>query len=121
MATEDEAGESTRMVAPALRERVRQSHSHLLEITEGAATRRFALSGDLVVLGRGADADFRIDSDELSRKHAWFRRRGTEYVCHDLDSRNGVFLNGLRVHSAVLRDGDIIELGTVVIVYRDRF
>ena len=32
---------------------------------------------------------------------------------------NGIVLNGLKVHSAVLRDGDQVQLGDVVLSYRE--
>ena len=35
-------------------------------------------------------------------------------LIHDFESRNGVFLNGIKVHSAILRDGDILQLADVV-------
>jgi pSer/pThr/pTyr-binding forkhead associated (FHA) protein len=37
----------------------------------------------------------------------------------DNDSRNGVFLNGVKVHSAVLRDGDVIQVADSVFVYHE--
>lgn len=38
----------------------------------------------------------------------------------DNDSRNGFFLNGLKVHSAVLRERDIIQVTDCVFVYHER-
>ena len=37
----------------------------------------------------------------------------------DNDSRNGVLLNGVQVHSAVLHDGDVIAIADNVFVYRE--
>jgi pSer/pThr/pTyr-binding forkhead associated (FHA) protein len=37
----------------------------------------------------------------------------------DNDSHNGVLLNGVSVHSAVLRDGDVIHVADSVFVYRE--
>jgi pSer/pThr/pTyr-binding forkhead associated (FHA) protein len=51
--------------------------------------------------------------------HARLQRLDDEYSVEDLDSRNGVFLNGLRVHSAVLRDGDQLQLGDAVFTYTE--
>jgi pSer/pThr/pTyr-binding forkhead associated (FHA) protein len=37
----------------------------------------------------------------------------------DNDSHNGILLNGVRVHSAVLRDGDVIHVADSVFVFRE--
>ena len=37
----------------------------------------------------------------------------------DLDSRNGVYLNGVKIHSAVLHGGDNLQLGSVVLVFHE--
>ncbi|MBL8938142.1 MAG: FHA domain-containing protein, partial [Archangium sp.] len=60
-----------------------------------------------------------VDSDDVSRTHAQLLRIDDEYTIEDLDSRNGVFLNGLQVHAAVLRDGDQLQLGDVVFTYNE--
>jgi len=36
----------------------------------------------------------------------------------DLESRNGSWLNNLRVHSATLREGDIVQIGDAIFVFR---
>ena len=38
----------------------------------------------------------------------------------DQNSANGVYLNGTKTHSAVLRDGDQLQLADVVLIYRER-
>jgi pSer/pThr/pTyr-binding forkhead associated (FHA) protein len=40
-------------------------------------------------------------------------------VLADNDSENGVFLNGVKIHSAVLRDGDVIQMADNVFVYHE--
>jgi pSer/pThr/pTyr-binding forkhead associated (FHA) protein len=80
---------------------------------------RLKLEHDALVLGRATDAELFLDAEQLSRQHVRLTRRDGEYTCTDLDSRNGLFLNGLRVHSVVLRDGDQLQLGDVTLVYRE--
>jgi pSer/pThr/pTyr-binding forkhead associated (FHA) protein len=55
----------------------------------------------------------------VSRRHAIIAQRGADHVLLDDRSRNGVFVNGERVSSAVLRDGDAILLGEVALRYLD--
>ena len=81
----------------------------LIGIGPGPAT--IVLRADQAVLGRGTASDIVIDSASLSRAHVRLERRGPDVVVTDLESRNGLFLNGLRVHSAVLRDRDSLQLG----------
>ncbi len=90
---------------------------HTLERKRGSE--RFTLDGDTYVLGRGDKATLLLDSEEVSRAHARLTRLDGEYTVEDLGSRNGILLNGLRVHAAVLRDGDEVQLGDVVLTYRE--
>jgi two-component system, cell cycle response regulator len=71
------------------------------------------------VVGRASAADLSIPDTSLSRRHAQLVRSGPEYVLEDLGSRNGIFLNGLRVHSVTLCNGDTVQLGDVVFVFHE--
>lgn len=98
----------------------RPRRAHLLEQTAGPGSPcKHELSADALIIGRGSAADLRVDSDDVSRTHAQLLRIDDEYTIEDLDSRNGVFLNGLQVHAAVLRDGDQLQLGDVVFTYNE--
>jgi pSer/pThr/pTyr-binding forkhead associated (FHA) protein len=91
----------------------------LEQIRGPGAPRRFALAIDETVVGRGQQANVTIDSALLSRKHVVFRRRGPELSLADLDSANGVYVNGVKAHSAVLHEGDTIQIGDVVFVLHE--
>ena len=57
----------------------------------------------------------------VSRLHAYLRRRGGAWVLEDASSTNGTFLNGRRVgagEEALLRDGDRIRCGQMVLTFR---
>lgn len=72
-----------------------------------------------VVIGRGSDAGLRINDPGISRKHAQIRVSDgarTEVEVIDLESTNGVILNGRRVTSAVVPDGSQLQLGNTRIV-----
>jgi len=71
-----------------------------------------------VVIGRSSSADIRIDCADLSRHHMRLRVVDGVHRCQDQDSKNGIYLNGVRVHSATLIDGDLIQLGDVLIIFR---
>jgi DNA-binding NtrC family response regulator len=76
-----------------------------------------------LVLGRGDDCNVQIPGNETSRYHAEIRRDGPVRIVSDRNSKNGVFVNGVRVREAALSPGDLIRLGewigVVVVVPRD--
>jgi pSer/pThr/pTyr-binding forkhead associated (FHA) protein len=79
---------------------------------------RFALDGAVeLTLGRDPEAAVRFDAvrDPLvSRRHARITRVGMDgqrFLLHDLDARNGTFLNRRRIQGSVpLHPGDTIQL-----------
>jgi len=91
-----------------------------LHLVQGPGSpRNFQLAREEVILGRSSEADIQVDSTELSRKHLALRREHGQYTVFDLGSRNGVYLNGVRIHSAVLHEGDNLQLGSVVLVFHE--
>lgn len=90
----------------------------ILRQTHGPGTPQvFVLGLESQILGRSEEADLRIDSGEVSRRHLLFKRQGSEYSCTDLNSRNGVYLNGVKIHSALLTDGDSLQIGSIIFIY----
>ena len=71
-----------------------------------------------IVIGRGNDADLRIDDPGVSRKHIEIRVEDAQdpggaprITVHDLGSTNGVLVNDKRVEQATLADGATIRIG----------
>lgn len=77
--------------------------------------RRFVLSQERILVGRDPAADVRFDADndrQVSARHAEIRWHGEGWQLRDLNSTNGTFRNGSRVHGdSVLHDGDRVALG----------
>src|SRR6266496_3639385 len=93
----------------------RRPRAPYLQLVEGrGAPKKFTLKKPEMVIGRDENADISLASANVSRRHARIKCRHQEVSIHDFESRNGVFLNGIKVHSAVLRDADIIQLADVV-------
>jgi transcriptional regulator of acetoin/glycerol metabolism len=80
----------------------------------GAAPPLRLLARDRVLLGRGADEPGRLDFPGVSRQHAELFRQGPLFGVRDLGSTNGTFLNGQRIESAALSEGDVLRLGDAV-------
>jgi len=71
------------------------------------------VTAEVTRVGRSLVADVHLDDVTVSRRHALLVQRGEDTVILDDRSRNGVFVNGERTREAVLRDGDVIQLGRV--------
>ena len=69
---------------------------------------------DELVVGRDPNADVVLDGELVSRRHARVRRTGSSWFIEDLDSRNGVSLNGEPIQQAALTNGDVLRVGTFV-------
>lgn len=79
---------------------------------------RFLLTGATQRIGRDSRCDIHLDDTETSRKHAQIDLVDNEYVINDLKSSNGTLVNGHLVDSKKLRDGDRIQIGKYVFVFR---
>ncbi|HEY6278831.1 MAG TPA: FHA domain-containing protein [Streptosporangiaceae bacterium] len=62
-------------------------------------------------IGRAQDNDIVIADLGVSRHHAELRKVGDRYQIVDLNSHNGTFVNGQRITTAPLTDGDIVGIG----------
>ena len=69
------------------------------------------------IIGRDLSSDIHLDEDSVSRQHARITVTHKETTVYDLDSTNGVFVNGHRVQHAALKDGDRLHLGETVLKY----
>ena len=65
-----------------------------------------------VLLGRSRECDIQIEDPNVSRRHAELRQEGSTYWIVDLDSTNGVEVNGRRVKRARLDPGDTFTVGS---------
>jgi len=85
---------------------------------------RLPLSAPGIVVGRGNDADLRVNDPGVSRRHAEFRvtedATGPRVSVHDLGSTNGVLVNGRKVDSATLADGAVVRLGNTTLTLHQR-
>jgi hypothetical protein len=73
---------------------------------------RHRLSKRITTLGRSRDRDVVIPDPNASRSHCEVRHVGYDYFLIDLDSTNGVEVNGKMVKRHALAHGDVITIGT---------
>ena len=80
-----------------------------LKIREGS--QKVRLHGSSFRVGRAPQCELAIDGPRVSRVHARLVLEGTQWFVEDLDSANGVFLNGRKIDYAELHPGDLLEFG----------
>jgi ABC transport system ATP-binding/permease protein len=72
------------------------------------------LPGTLKTMGRAPRADFVVDAALVSRVHCRLTlNRTNELELEDLGSTNGTFVNGKKVSTTTLNDGDKLTVGRV--------
>jgi hypothetical protein len=60
--------------------------------------------------GRSQECEIALEQPEVSRRHAMFVREEGRYEVRDLDSINGVLVNGEKVRRRALEVGDVIKI-----------
>lgn len=70
------------------------------------------------VLGRGSDADFRLDDKGVSRRHLQLSMQGGAVVATDMGSTNGTLINGAPLRApVVLANGSLLRMGNTRIIF----
>lgn len=89
-----------------------------LTVTEGADEGVSGVLGERkIYMGRMQRNEFILTDTNVSRLHAWIVYEHHRHVIYDAESRNGTFVNGARVASRRLRDGDELRLGATALRY----
>lgn len=92
-----------------------------LEIRNGEfAGMTYELGKDETLIGRNPTTDITLLDEGISREHAVILADETTggHVIEDLQSTNGTKVNGKRVRSAELQDGDEIQIGHTCFLYQ---
>ncbi len=93
------------------------SENVYLELRDKSQSRRFPLTSESNTVGRAPDCDVVLAFPQVSRYHARIYRQGEQFLIEDNKSVNGTFVNDQQVTSHLLRHGDRIKLGTVVVTF----
>jgi diguanylate cyclase (GGDEF)-like protein len=85
---------------------------HCFHVVHGLGSERlFQVTQDECIVGRDGGCDLVLMDEGVSRRHARLFKRGEALVIQDLDSCNGVYVNGAKSLEAELRDGDRVLVG----------
>jgi pSer/pThr/pTyr-binding forkhead associated (FHA) protein len=78
------------------------------------AGRAISMKRDKLLIGRAEECDLRPLSEEVSRRHCAITKRDDALWAEDLRSRNGTFVNGLKISGPQqLADGDLVRVGSL--------
>ena len=92
--------------------------SGLLVVKRGPnAGSRFLLDRPVMAAGRHPCSDIFLDDVTVSRRHAEFHWENNEFQVVDVGSLNGTLVNREAVDSAVLVDGDQVQIGKFRLVF----
>lgn len=93
--------------------------SRRLIISGGSRPRELVLV-DTLVVGRDPACDISETNDPLlSRRHAAFTADTRDAMVRDLESRNGILVNGTKTKAARLKHGDVVQVGHLQVKFVD--
>jgi len=75
------------------------------------------IAGSGAGIGRDAGNPVQLSSPEVSKRHALVQKTAQGWCVLDLDSRNGLFVNGSKVKEAILQNGDRLMIGPYTLVF----
>jgi chromosome segregation ATPase len=104
---------------PVLKESGLENLVRVLIRQEGGADVVYPL-GRRTSVGRTAENDIQIDTSYVSRHHAVLLSSPDVCIVEDLNSTNGVLVNGHKVGRQVLQDGDTVTFGKTEFRYQQR-
>lgn len=107
------------VTAPAVPQAVKvpEKPARLIVVSTNFARQEFPLEKAAVVIGRTDDNDVVLNHRSISRHHAKIVREGEHFHISDLQSANGVRVNGEEYGKVELRKGDLIDLGHVRLIF----
>src|SRR5262245_17660335 len=82
--------------------------AQLLALNDGPS---ILVDKPILLLGRHPECDIQIDSRKISRRHCCIAQVNDYLVVRDLDSTNGIRINGIRVVEGRLKPGDELTIG----------
>lgn len=72
------------------------------------------------MIGRSINADIQVNDDSVSRDHAFIIKDKKGYRVLDNESKNGCFVNDIRVDNHYLQDGDQLRIGNTIFKFLSR-
>ncbi|HOQ04128.1 MAG TPA: FHA domain-containing protein [Anaerohalosphaeraceae bacterium] len=86
---------------------------NLILFKKDGSTRAFHLPSTVTVIGRRKDCDLCVPLMSVSRRHCKLNLDQGRLTVRDLGSKNGTFLNGVKVSESPVKPGDVLKIGTL--------
>jgi pSer/pThr/pTyr-binding forkhead associated (FHA) protein len=86
----------------------------LVLFKKGGERKTFVVPGKRILIGRAKECDFWVPVMSVSRRHCELNIEAPLLHVHDLGSRNGTYVNGMRVTNATLKAGDFLRVGAIL-------
>lgn len=93
------------------------AHTYFVMKQTGQPDRVLVWDTRTLSIGRAKENDIVLAENEISRRHAVFKKEGNRFGVGDYQTGNGTFVNGQRVSGTdlhVLKSGDVIEIATLL-------
>ena len=113
---DDRMSERTEDQSPAAKDRVTRVLIGSIDDQE----LRFPLFNDRLTIGRSAQNDIQLKVSHISRRHAVVVTEEGSTRVIDWGSKNGVYVNSKRITEHVLKNGDLVTVGTAEFRYEER-
>ena len=78
-----------------------------------------SLTKDTITIGRSSRCDIRLIDSKISRIHCVVERKDRKVVIRDLNSKNGIKINGRLQRECELQNGDIVLIGHAICCYQN--
>ncbi|MCB0327886.1 MAG: GGDEF domain-containing protein, partial [Bdellovibrionales bacterium] len=78
--------------------------------------RKYEVEKSSLSVGRNSDCDIFVDDDDVSRTHALINIKSEGVYISDLGSTNGTLVNGEKITTHLLQDGDRIQIGNLLVL-----
>lgn len=91
----------------------------LIQTVGPGAPREFMLGESDAIIGRHDRATIPVLTHRSEMQSAVIKHHQEEFFIHDTNNAEDLFLNGIRIQSALLRDGDEIRFADVGFLFRE--
>lgn len=87
----------------------------LFDAASGKPSKAFRLGKEDTTIGRGDACTIKLPLASVSKEHAKIEYKLGTFIITDLQSNNGVVVNGRVIRRSSLKDGDILQLGEAIL------
>ena len=84
---------------------------HIIIKINDSIAKEFKTDQNEIIIGRDPGSDIQIDNIAISREHARIVQGPNDYFIEDLNSSNGIFIDGRKINKKFLKTGDEIVIG----------